>query len=206
MVQPAQGGRARQRLRTRKQLLEAAARLMRDGAAPTLEEVAEEALVSRATAYRYFPNADSLLVEASLDVAFPSAEALFASAPADAAERTVIAERAVDAMVRENEQSLRLMLIHSLRLSLAGPAGGVEARQNRRVPLIEAALEPVRPGLAPEAAERLIAVLALIFGTEAMIVFKDVLGMEPEAAAEAKSWAIRTLVTAALAEGGGKEP
>lgn len=192
------GGRARQRLRTRRQLLDAAARLMEAGEAPTLEEVAEEALVSRATAYRYFSNVESLLIEAALDLAFPAAERLFETGPSDAAERVVLAERAVDDMAHRNEHSLRLMLIHSLKLASAGEGSAAKARQNRRVPLIEAALEPALPRLASEAAERLVAVLALIVGTESMIVFKDVLGMDRRAASAAKGWAIRALVAAAL--------
>ena len=55
-------GRPNQRRRTRKDLLDAATRLMRQGRKPSLEEVAEEALVSRATAYRYFASIDALLV------------------------------------------------------------------------------------------------------------------------------------------------
>src|SRR5690606_29510510 len=60
------GARANQKLRTRKDLLEAAARLMREGRTPTFDEIAEAAMVSRATAYRYFPGLDALLVEAGL--------------------------------------------------------------------------------------------------------------------------------------------
>ena len=43
-----------------------------------MEEVAEEALVSRATAYRYFPSMEALLVEAPLDIAVPDPEQMFA--------------------------------------------------------------------------------------------------------------------------------
>jgi AcrR family transcriptional regulator len=64
-------GRPNQRSRTRKDLLEAAARLIKQGRKPSLEEIAEEALVSRATAYRYFPNVEALLVEASFDISIP---------------------------------------------------------------------------------------------------------------------------------------
>ena len=198
MADAPSGGRARQRLRTRKHLLEAATRLVKAGRSPTLEEVAEEALVSRATAYRYFPSTDALMVEAALDFAFPAAEPLFAGGPADPAERVILAEQAVDAMVEENEVALRLMLINSLKLSLAAAAG--EGRQNRRVPLIEAALAPAAERLDELTTERLTAILALIIGTEARLVFKDVLGLDRTAAADAKAWAIRTLVEAALRE------
>ena len=63
--------RANQKRRTRKDLLQAAARLLKEGRNPSLEEIAEEALVSRATAYRYFPNVEALLIEAPLDLALP---------------------------------------------------------------------------------------------------------------------------------------
>src|SRR4029079_18650338 len=70
-------GRPNQKSRTRKDLLQAATRLLKQGRNPTLDEVAEEAMVSRATAYRYFPSADALLLEASLDVAVPEPADLF---------------------------------------------------------------------------------------------------------------------------------
>lgn len=64
-------GRPNQKQRTRKDLLDAAARLMKQGRKAGLEEIAEEALVSRATAYRYFPSVEALLLEAALHVALP---------------------------------------------------------------------------------------------------------------------------------------
>ena len=39
---------------------------------------------------------------------------------------------------------------------------------------------------------------ALVFGTESMIVFRDVLQMSPGRARKVKSWAVQTLVRAAL--------
>src|SRR5690606_5274731 len=65
------GGRANQLRRTRKDLLQAAARLTSQGRDPSLEEIAEEAMVSRATAYRHFPDVTALLVEAALDIETP---------------------------------------------------------------------------------------------------------------------------------------
>ena len=53
--------RPNQKMRTRKDLLQAASRLMQRGQKPGLDEVAEESLVSRATAYRYFPSMEGLL-------------------------------------------------------------------------------------------------------------------------------------------------
>ena len=58
-----------QELRTRKDLLQAAGRLMKQGRKPTMDEVAAEALVSRATAYRHFPSVEALRAQISLDAA-----------------------------------------------------------------------------------------------------------------------------------------
>ena len=189
-------GRRQQRQRTRKDLLRAAARLMEAGRNPTLEEVAEEAMVSRATAYRYFPGVEPLLVEAALDLAFPDAESLFAGhAPADPVARLTGAEAAVDAMVRTHEPALRTMLAYSLQREPA--AEGELLRQNRRTALIEAALAPARDQFDPAALALLADALALIFGTEARLVFKDVLRLGDSEAGKVKAWMIRALVEAA---------
>lgn len=188
-------GRPNQKSRTRKDLLRAAARLMKEGKHPTLEEIAEEALVSRATAYRYFSGVEALLVEAALDVAMPD-EAFFAGdASADPAGRLRRADAAVAAMILENEAALRAMLVHSLQRD-AGEA--LPVRQNRRTPLIEAALAPVRDRLAPADFARLARALALVIGTESMLVFKDVLAIGEAEAAAVRAWMIDSLVAAAL--------
>lgn len=192
-------GRSNQRRRTRHDLLKAAARLMQEGRSPTLEDVAAEALVSRATAYRYFSGIEPLLLEAALDLAFPDPAQLFGSGtPSDPVERMQQAEAAVAAMVRSNEPALRMMLIHSLQRVIRGGEEGTPDRQNRRTPLIEAALAPALDRIRPNVRSHLVAALALIVGTEAMLVFKDVLQMDDEQAAEVKRWAIRALVEAAV--------
>ncbi len=198
MADRARTGRGNQRRRTRKDLLEAAARLMRQGRNPTLDEVAEEALVSRATAYRYFPGVEALLLEASLDVAFPDAAELFAPGPNEIAARVEAAEAAVSDMIRGNEPALRMMLANALQARLRDEADGLPARQNRRSQLIEAALAP--GGLAPAARDRLARALAFFIGTEAMLVEKDVLQLTGAEAAEVKGWAIRALVAAAVSD------
>ena len=68
--------RLAQKLRTRAALLDAARSLVADGIEPTIAEVADAAMVSRATAYRYFPTQEALLVEVPLDEAAPTVESL----------------------------------------------------------------------------------------------------------------------------------
>lgn len=191
-------GRVNQRRRTRKDLLEAATRLVKRGHQPSLEEIAEEAMVSRATAYRYFPKLDALLLEAALDVAIPNAEAVLADAPADdPVARLVRIDEALHTMILENEAQLRMMLAQSLRRASANDHEDLPARQNRRSPLIDAALAPTRRQFRPAALKLLSHALALVVGTEAMVVFKDVLQLEEADARKVKRWAIRALVEAA---------
>ena len=192
-------GRSNQRSRTRKDLLDAASRLLKQGRRPTLEEVAEEARVSRATAYRYFPSVETLLVEAPLEGATPAPDDLFRDASSDdAVERLERVDSALDDMIAANEQALRLMLAHSLQRGVNNEAAdGFPARQNRRTALIEAALAPARGQFEPAAAARLASALALIIGTESMVVLKDVLQLDAAEATEVKQWAIRALVDAA---------
>ncbi len=197
-------GRPNQRRRTRKDLLEAAARLVKQGRKPSLEEIAEEALVSRATAYRYFPNVEALLVEASFDIAIPGADELFRGSPeADPVARVQRVDKVLHDVILANEASLRMMLAHTLQNATAGVQDGeVLLRQNRRMPLIEAALKPARQQFGAKALDKLGKALALIIGTEGMIVIKDVLQLEDDDARKVKQWAIRALIEAAIKDTG----
>ena len=63
-------GRSNQKARTWSALLQAAIELVREGRPPSMPEAAERALISAATAYRYFPSADELWDEASQSVVY----------------------------------------------------------------------------------------------------------------------------------------
>src|SRR5918997_207268 len=55
--------RANQKARTREAIVEAARQLHQQGITPTVAQAAEQARVSRATAYRYFPTQEALNIE-----------------------------------------------------------------------------------------------------------------------------------------------
>lgn len=196
MAKPS-AGRPQQRLRTRKDLLQAAAELMRQGARPSLEDVAAAAMVSRATAYRYFPDVDALLNEASLHVSMPDPEDLFANDPsADPVARLERVDDTMHDIVLDHESQMRRMLAHTVSFA-QDDESATPARQNRRSPLIEAALAPARGQFTPAAYRRLVQALAVLMGTEGFIVIKDVLRLDDAEGRRMKRWAIRALVEAA---------
>jgi AcrR family transcriptional regulator len=186
-----------QELRTRKDLLLAASRLLKQGLRPTMDEVAKEALISRATAYRYFKNVEALLLESAVDEAVADPAEVFAHDRSDDPVcRIDKAEASMHKMVFENEAQLRMFLARSIGRDLNDDA--LPQRQNRRLPLIEAALAPARERFTDTEYEKLCIALAMIFGTESMIVAKDVLRIDEKTARKAKSWAVKALVKVAL--------
>lgn len=191
-------GRTNQKLRTRKHLLDTAARMLQEGRQPTLDEVAEASLVSRATAYRYFPSIDALMLEASLHMNTPQLEDVFKGSPAhDPVARLQRVEEAFHDMVNTNEAQIRMMLAQTLLRSTESDESQLPSRQNRRMPLIESALEPAKAEFTRANLDRLSKAAALIIGTEGLIVCKDVLHLEDSEARKVKQWALRALVDAA---------
>jgi AcrR family transcriptional regulator len=189
-----QTGRWKQRRRTRQDILAAAAELLKTGQKPSLEEIADAALVSRATAYRYFPNADALLVEAALEIDFPKIGDVLAGVDNDPVRRVEKVDAALHALIAENEAALRLMIASALE---RGARGDLPVRQDRRTPMLTEALAPARASFKTADYDALIAALSLIVGPEAMIVFRDVLRLDDAEAARVRRWAIRALISAA---------
>ena len=190
-------GRWQQRRRTRKDLVEAAAHLLKQGKKPSLDEVALEADVSRATAYRYFPTIDALIAEAALHLTVPTPEELFKGVSDDPVARVIRVDAALQETTAQNETAMRLMLARSQERRVSGDGGDMPIRQNRRSPLIEAALAPARPQFGKTELKLLEAALAVIVGPDSWVVFRDVLQMKDEEAAKVRAWMIRSLISAA---------
>ena len=92
-----QTGRVNQKARTRQAIVRAAGALLSRGKRPSLDDIAAEARVSRATAYRYFPGLDALLSEAAVDLLVPDPDELFdARAPGDPFERLELVDDTFD--------------------------------------------------------------------------------------------------------------
>jgi AcrR family transcriptional regulator len=185
-------GRTRQKARTRNALLEVTRDLLAGGRTPTVEEAAQTAGISRATAYRYFPNQRALLVAAHPEI--DAVSLLGDDPPADPEERL---ERTTSELVRmtvANEPELRTMLRLSLEPASNEP---LVLRQGRAIGWIEEALEPLRNELPPAELRRLVLAIRSACGIEALVWLTDVGGLTRSDAAELMRWSARSLLRAA---------
>jgi AcrR family transcriptional regulator len=188
-------GRTRQKARTRGAVLDAARELLAAGRTPTIEEAAAAAGVSRATAYRYFPNQRALLVAAHPEI--EATELLGDDAPDDPHERL---DRTIAELIRltiDTEPELRTML----RLSLEpGPGEELLLRQGRAIGWIEKALGPLQGRLRPSVLRRLVLAIRSACGIEALVWLTDVAGLSRRQASELMRWSALALLRTALAE------
>ena len=199
--------RANQKERTRQALVGAAKELARRGTAPSVAEAAEHARISRATAYRYFPTQESLLLEVS-DVTpkvAPIEELLARQTGDDAEARLAQLLDAFNPIVIAEEVPLRTALRVYLDTWLESRRKGVPApkvREGRRMRWLDSALEPVRRELPKAQWRRLRAALALTLSIDALVVMKDVALLDDKEAMEVLRWAALALLRAGIEEAG----
>lgn len=191
-------GRVNQKRRTRAAIVEAARDLMGSGADVTMPEIARAALVSEATAYRYFPDLVSLLSEA-MEGTWPSAaEALAPVAhSADPVERVAFATEYLLRRVHAFRGSVRAMISGTITRPKT-----VRARPGHRFGLIEEALAPLRDsGMDAGDLARLKEGLWVVAGAEAFFTLTDLCGLTPDEAVASAVRTASTLVRAALPAG-----
>lgn len=180
MIPYQQTGRVRQKARTGEALIAAARALLSTGVTPTVEVAAEQAGVSRATAYRYFPTQHALLLAAYPEIAQTSVLGDDPPTDLDARFELVFAEMA--RQVTENEAPLRAML----RLSLENPQQrhDLVLRRGRRIGWLTDALAPLASTITAAEFERLVLAIASCTGIESYIWLRDMAGCSQHAALE----------------------
>jgi AcrR family transcriptional regulator len=188
--------RDRQTRRTRRALIEAADALFAEGRVPTVAAVAERADVARATAYRYFPSQEALLLEATFlgDSDAMRAIPQLAETVADPGERLAEAVSTGAEWTLEREAQLRAILRAAL-----DPAAATR-RPARRRAYIASLIEPLE--LPRETHDRLAGALTLLFGIDPIVSLTDNGDVAREDIPDVLAWTARRLVEAALAEAG----
>ncbi len=191
------------RERTLRLLREAARELLRTGRPLTVPAVAELAGVSRATAYRYFPTNDAVVLHATMSLADDPLEDLDWAPPAAGSsgqltDRAADLVRATAAWAFDHETELRTML----RLSLAPERANLRPRRGltNRGRWIEALLKGLPPDVTPSARRRLAAALIPLFGSDAIVWTSDIAELPRDEAIELLAWMVQALIAATLAE------
>jgi AcrR family transcriptional regulator len=185
------GGRANQKTRTRRAIVDACRDLVRTGAEVTMPEVARRALVSEATAYRYFPDLTSLLAETIDDLWPGPAEALApVASSADPVERVRFACEFLLRGVLSYQGAVRAMISGTItRPGLAPVRPGI------RFGLIDYALAPFGDGTDLAQLKR---DLAVTVSAEALFTLIDLCGLGPDEAIASAAQTAATLTAAAF--------
>lgn len=175
-------GRTNQKRRTHDAIVRAAVELISTGRDVTMPEIAKAALVSEATAYRYFPDLPSLLQEAMAGQLTTPAEALASAAGSrDPVERIAAATEHLLRHVLAQQGAVRTMIA----ATVTRPASAAAARPSLRTGLIEHALEPLDDTLGatdPAALAQLKLDLAVVVSAEALFSLTDLYQLDPDAA------------------------
>ena len=202
-------GRVNQKTRTRTALLHAAMELVGEGRPPSIPEAADRALISVATAYRYFPSAEELWFEASaatleFEPALREANEHIAAGGDDPVARLEAWVRTAGFTMVDNQAPFRRLAKGALEQWFSQVDTPVEQRvpmrQGRRNDYIALVVEPLHGRLTDDDVDRIAHALGVVVGTDAMLALTDGVGLEGDDAKRAMLDAARWLLTGALAE------
>jgi AcrR family transcriptional regulator len=189
-------GRANQKERTRTAIIAAAREVIASGGEVTMPLVATRALVSEATAYRYFPDLASLLREALMGIWQSPQLAMAPIARSDdPVERIGFATEVLLREVLAYQGAVRAMI------SAAVTKPGVVLRPGRRFGLIDEALRPLEDTMAVQQPARFAQLkrgLAVVVSAEALFTLTDLCGLTPELAIASAIETARSLTAAAI--------
>ena len=189
------------RQRTMRLLREAVRELLRTGGPLTVPAAAELAGVSRATAYRYFPNNDAVVLHATMSLAGDPLDDTDAGSakdvsPGELSSRGADLVRVKAAWAFDHETELRTMLLLSLRPERAKvkPRRGLTDRGH----WIGALLEGLPSDVPSAARDRLAAALIPLFGSDAIVWTTDMADLRRDEAIELLAWMASVLIDATL--------
>lgn len=159
-----------------------------------MPSVAEAALVSEATAYRYFPDLVTLLLEADQSTWPDPADALAPVADsAEPAERIGFAAKLLLDGVLANESAVRAMIAGSI----TRPETAAR-RPGHRFGLIDAALAPAAHRLDPAALAQFRRDLAVVVSADALFTLTDLCELSRPDAVDSVVHTARALTEAAF--------
>ena len=185
-------GRVNQKLKTRDAILQAAKSLMTKKKKINLEDVAEQAGISRATVYRYFSNIDLLFLEATLDFEHLSADEIAEQVKDLPLKQGVLfIQNYYNTLALKNETVFRRYLSSALAESVNSKK---KLRGSRRVSSLQKSLVPFKDELGKDNFNKLINIASVLMGIDALIVTKDVCNMNEADGNKLLTWALDAII------------
>ena len=185
--------------RTYRLLLGHAMALVRRGRIPSVPELAVKARVSRATAYRYFPSRSKLVSAVVAESLAPVRR--FEPTAADGLVRVRELFDKTFPLFKRFEPHMRAALQLSLEHESLERMGLLEEepyRRGHRRYMLHRAAAPLAATLGPEAYERLLKALSLIYGIESYVVLRDIWGASYREVEVVARWMVEALIESAL--------
>ena len=187
-------GRKLQKLKTRKNILSSAQKLLAKGSHFTLEDVAEDASISRATIYRYYSNVEVLSAEAGLDLNTKSPDAIYKELQDQDLQAVILGiQDYFNQLALDNEQAFRKYLSVVLTST-------AETRQRgaRRTKTLDLALSENHGSLNQLEIENLNHIATILMGIEPLIVSKDVCRLNNTESLELLKWGLQMILKGIL--------
>ena len=186
--------------------MQGARKLLFEGKVPSVADAAEEARVSRATAYRYFATQGALVQEA-VDAVLIRGRPAWQERLGDTTDLTERVERYVSlifALMRDNEALMRGSLLLALeqwaKLQAGEELGEEPIKRGGRLEAIAATLEPFTDTIGDDAIRRLSVALSMVVGIEAHVIFRDIWQLDDDEAHQTSLWMARVLTQAIVNE------
>ncbi|HET8870924.1 MAG TPA: TetR/AcrR family transcriptional regulator [Aquabacterium sp.] len=195
-----QEGRSNQKRRTRRALLDAALALCEEGRTPSFGDVAAKAMVSRATAYRYYSSVEELIQDAMFERAIRPLPSQYRPGKDDPIEAIGRAASTLNKLLMDDEVGLHVVERSFMSAWLENAPDARPPRPGRRLQYIKPIVDALNEQLPPAARKRLTAALTLTMGTEAVLALRDVAHIDVNDAMATSAWAAQALVRQALAE------
>lgn len=192
--------------RTYKLLLKTAIELMDAGLFPSITEIAEKTRVSRATAYRYFPS-QAALVSAVVEAVLDSILTWNSTSESTLDRVDELFEFAYPKML-QHEGALRAAIKVSLELWAEERVHTSKEHQlmterlvrGNRKQILKIVTAPLENKVSKEKLLLAQQALSLIFGSEVLLVFKDIWQLDNQAVQDITKWMGKAIIKQILAE------
>lgn len=183
-------GRTGQKLKTRKKILLGAQHFISKGEDFSLEDVAEHINMSRATIYRYYSSTKVLSHEAALDLSTESPEIIHNNLKhLDLIDMLIGIQDYYNHLTLNNESAFRQFI--SVAITSKSPELKRAARRKQSLHL---AFAENQTTLNLNEIDKLVNLLTVLMGAEAIIVSKDVCKLNDEDSCELLNWGLKLIM------------